>query len=199
MDKNKKNIILIGGGGHCNSVIDVIEQENKYSILGIIDANIEKDQLILGYPIVGNDEIIDSLINENNYFIITVGQIMSPKIRVKIAEQLEKLEANLATVISPRAYVSKHSTLGKGTVIMHDVIVNANAKVGNHCIINTKANIEHDAETGDFCHVSTGAILNGDVKIGNQIFVGSNACLMQGITISDRRIIRAGEFVKESK
>ena len=24
-----KKIILIGGGGHCKSVIDVIEQENK--------------------------------------------------------------------------------------------------------------------------------------------------------------------------
>ena len=199
MDKNQKNIILVGGGGHCNSVIDVIEQENKYTILGIIDANIEKGKSILGYPVLGNDDVIASLIGDNNYFIITVGHIMSPKIRVNIAERLDILNANLATVVSSRAYVSKHAIVGAGTVIMHDVIINANANVGDHCIINTKANIEHDAVTGDFCHVSTGAILNGDVKIGNQVFVGSNACLMQGISISDRRIIRAGEFIKDSK
>ena len=29
MKKEKPNIILVGGGGHCTSVIDVIEQEEK--------------------------------------------------------------------------------------------------------------------------------------------------------------------------
>ena len=33
----KKNIILIGGGGHCKSCIDVIEAEDKFEIAGIVD------------------------------------------------------------------------------------------------------------------------------------------------------------------
>ena len=33
-------IILIGGGGHCKSVIDIIEQDNKFKIAGIIDKNL---------------------------------------------------------------------------------------------------------------------------------------------------------------
>ena len=39
----KEKIVLIGGGGHCHSVIDVIEQTNKYEIIGIVDTkeNIE--------------------------------------------------------------------------------------------------------------------------------------------------------------
>jgi FlaA1/EpsC-like NDP-sugar epimerase len=32
-----KKIILIGGGGHSKSCIDVIENENKYKIVGIVD------------------------------------------------------------------------------------------------------------------------------------------------------------------
>jgi len=32
-----KKIILLGGGGHCKSCIDVIENENIYKIAGIID------------------------------------------------------------------------------------------------------------------------------------------------------------------
>ena len=31
------NIILIGGGGHCVSCIDVIEAGKKYKIMGILD------------------------------------------------------------------------------------------------------------------------------------------------------------------
>ena len=36
-----KKIILIGAGGHCASCIDVIENEKKYEIIGLID-NIKK-------------------------------------------------------------------------------------------------------------------------------------------------------------
>ena len=32
-----KKIVLIGGGGHCKSVIDVIEQEGQFTIVGIVD------------------------------------------------------------------------------------------------------------------------------------------------------------------
>ena len=32
-----QDIVLVGGGGHCKSVIDVIESEVKFNIIGIID------------------------------------------------------------------------------------------------------------------------------------------------------------------
>ncbi len=34
---SKKLKILLIGGGHAKSVIDVIEQENRYEIIGIVD------------------------------------------------------------------------------------------------------------------------------------------------------------------
>ena len=44
-------IILIGGGGHCKSVIDVIEQEARFEIAGIIDKPELLGTKILGYPV----------------------------------------------------------------------------------------------------------------------------------------------------
>ena len=43
---NKKQIILIGGGGHCKSCIDVIESTNEFSIAGIVDT---KDKIGTSY------------------------------------------------------------------------------------------------------------------------------------------------------
>ena len=37
-----KKIILLGGGGHCKSCIDVIESEKKYTIKGIFEKKKEK-------------------------------------------------------------------------------------------------------------------------------------------------------------
>ena len=40
---NKKEIIIIGAGGHAKSCIDVIEQEGKYDIVGLIGVENEED------------------------------------------------------------------------------------------------------------------------------------------------------------
>jgi len=32
-----KSLLLIGGGGHCRSCIDFIEEEGKYQIAGIVN------------------------------------------------------------------------------------------------------------------------------------------------------------------
>ena len=94
MDKLKKNIVLLGGGGHCISVIDIIENGNDFNILGILDSNV-KENNILGYKILGGDNLIPELVNENTYFLITVGQIKSYSIRKNIAKTLKKIMPNL--------------------------------------------------------------------------------------------------------
>lgn len=193
-ENNKPNIILIGGGGHCLSVIDVVEQEDKYNIKGILDDTKKGD--VLGYPILGNRDLVKELSTEGMFFLITIGQIKSSSTREDIALLLDSCKANLATVISPLAYVSKHATIGEGSVIMHNAIINAKAKVGKHCIINTKANIEHNVQIGDFCHISTCATVNGDTIVGKRTFIGSNATISNNITIVEKSIISAGNFIK---
>ena len=195
MNNSKPNIILIGAGGHCVSVIDVIEQENKYNILGVLDSKKNEDN-VLGYPVLGGDELIPNLVNDNNYFLITVGQIKSYSIRQTIADNLKINKGKLAIVVSPLAYVSKHASIQDGSIIMNGAIVNAKSKIGKHCIINTKSNIEHGAIIGDFCHISTCAVVNGDSVIGKGTFIGSNATVSNGITIEENSVISAGKFVK---
>ncbi|WP_010182309.1 acetyltransferase [Aquimarina agarilytica] len=190
----KPNIVLIGGGGHCSSVIDIIEKEGRYNILGILD---NKQGELLGYPIIGDDSLINELISDNTFFIITVGQIKTYEIRERIAKKLEESKAKLATIISPLAYVSKHADIGVGTIVMHGSIVNAQAKVGKHCILNTKSNIEHGVVINDFCHISTCVVVNGDSTIGRGVFLGSNSTISNGIIIKEDSIISAGKFVKK--
>jgi sugar O-acyltransferase (sialic acid O-acetyltransferase NeuD family) len=191
----KKNIVLVGGGGHCISLIDIIENGNEFNILGVLDPNTSKKN-ILGYKILGDDSLIPELVGENIYFLITVGQIKSYSIRKNIAKILLKNNAKLATIISPTAYVSKHAHIGEGSVVMNHAVVNAKSKIGNNCIINTMANIDHGVLIQDFCHISTCAVINGDSVIENGTFIGSNATISNNIIIKENSIIGAGKFIK---
>lgn len=146
MDK----IILIGGGGHCKSVIDVIENTGCYEIFGIIDTRENIGKQVLSYKIIGTDEDLADLRKEVDYAFISIGQIYTSQKRREIYSMLKQLNYRLPVLVSPRAYVSKHSKIGEGTLVMHGAIVNAGAVIGKNCIINTMALIEHDAIIGDF-------------------------------------------------
>ncbi|MDH3975355.1 MAG: NeuD/PglB/VioB family sugar acetyltransferase [Deltaproteobacteria bacterium] len=188
----KPNIILIGGGGHCVSCIDVIEEEQKYSIAGIVDLPEKLGKKINTYEIVGSDADLPSLVKVNQYFFISLGQIKSPERRVMLFEKVKKLGAKLPAIISPKAYVSKRANIGEGTIIMPGAIVNASTEVGKNCIINTSSLIEHNAIVEDHCHISTGAIINGGTIVRTKTFVGSNSVTKENIEIGCNSIIACG-------
>ncbi len=193
--KNKEQIILIGGGGHCKACIDVIEQAGNYQIAGIVDLPEKINTRVLGYEIVASDNDLELLANDYAYFLITVGQIESPDKRIHLFQKLQALNACLPEIISPLAYVSRHAVIQPGTIIMHYGVVNAGAKIGPNCIINTKALIEHDAVIGANCHISTGAIINGRTIVGPGTFVGSNAVCRDNIQVPPNTVIGFGTNV----
>ncbi|MDP1604432.1 MAG: NeuD/PglB/VioB family sugar acetyltransferase [Legionella sp.] len=192
----KPQLLLVGGGGHCKSVIDVIEKQGNYAIAGIVDQNDFIGQKVLGYEIIGCDDDLSGLFQKFKYALVTVGQIKSPELRIKLFKQLNIIGFETPSILSPRAYVSKHAIIGKGTVVMHDALINANAIIGNNCIINTKALVEHDVIIGDHCHISTAAIINGGTVVKQKTFFGSNAVSKEYITIAESSFIKAGSLVK---
>lgn len=195
---SKQPIILVGGGGHCISCIDVIEQTGLYKIIGILDHPEKKGTKVLGYHVIGTDDDIPALITKCSNFHITVGQIKSSHVRKSIFEKIKNNGGHLPAIISPTAFVSGHATIDEGSIIMHQALVNAAASIGKACIINSKALIEHEATIGDFCHISTAACINGQVNIGSSCFIGSNTVVSNNISINNNSIVAAGSQVLKS-
>lgn len=192
----QKNLILVGGGGHCKSVIDVAESAG-YNILGILDRPDEVGKSVLGYKVIGTDDDIPLFVDKAE-FVVTVGQIKSPSLRKIVVERVKQARGQLATIIAPDAYVSKYASVGEGSVIMHRSFLNADAKVGKNVIINTLTNLDHEVTVDDFCHLSTGVMICGNVHIGKDVFIGSQSVVNQGMTIADNTIIGSLTCVNRS-
>ncbi len=189
-----ESIVLIGGGGHCHSCIDVIESQGTYKIEGIIDKKELLGKEVMGYKVIGTDDDIPYFAGKFTNFLITVGQIKSPKLRVSLYEQVLRCGGHLPLIVSPRAYVSKYADIGRGTIVMNGAIINANCIVGENCIINSKALCEHDVMIGNHCHISTASVINGGCIVKNKVFVGSNACLKHNSVVESDAIIPFGSI-----
>lgn len=189
-------LILVGGGGHCKSVIDAAESTG-FIIKGILDLPQYVGTCIFDYPVIGTDDDICRYVSEAD-FVVTLGFIKDAAPRLRIHEKIEKVGGHLATVIASTAYVSSYADIQPGTVVLHQAVVNAAAKIGKGCIINTFANVEHDAVIEDYCHISTGVMVNGGCRVGEATFLGSQSAMVNGTSITAGCVIAAGSMVRKN-
>ena len=195
---SKPGLILIGAGGHARACIDVIEQQGQYQIVGLVGLPEELHSQHLGYEVIATDDSLAQLAKLTPYALITTGQIQTAKLRMRLYQQAMLYDFRMPVIIAPTAHVSRHASIGAGSIVMHGAIVNAGAKVGNNCIINSRALLEHDTAVEDHCHISTGAILNGGVSVGAGGFIGSGCVVKEGLSIGKDCLVGIGLTVRHA-
>jgi len=192
-----KKIILVGGGGHCVSCIDVIESTGKYEIYGILDVPEKVGTRVLNYPIIGTDSDLARYAKEHFCFIVTAGQVRSSAVRKKLYGLIKSVNGTVETIVAASAIVSKHCVIQEGSMIMHRAFINAGCQIGINCIINSCALIEHNTSIGAHTHISTMTTINGDCTIGDGSFVGSNSVINQGVKVVENVVVGAGSVVNK--
>lgn len=188
-------LLLIGAGGHALACIDVIEQEGRYAIVGLVGRAAEVGGQILGYPVVDTDDGLAALAARIPSALVVVGQIKTPVARVRLYERALAAGFSLPIIVSPRAYVSPHAKIGAGTVVMHDAVIGAGVQVGANCILNTRSHLEHEVVVEDHVHVSTAVVINGRARVGERTFVGSGSLVIEGAYIAAGSVIPMGSRV----
>lgn len=191
-----KKILLIGGGGHCKSVIDSLGNLHEYAEIGIIDKKENIGNKVLGIPVIGCDEDLLNLYERGYQFaFITIGSVGDTALRIKLHDAVSKIGFTLPAIIDPTACVSKHARIESGVFVGKQAIVNAGAVINKCSIVNSGAIIEHDCIVGEFVHIAPGAVLCGEVKVGNFSHVGSNATVKQQVKIGESSVIGLGSVV----
>lgn len=191
-----KSLILLGGGGHCLSVLDTIHRINTYDEIIILDRPSQIGKKISCYAISGSDEQLPALYQKGyRDLFITVGSVEDTSLRRRLSVIAGQLGFNLINVIDPSAVASKENLHGKGIYIGKNVVINAGSVVSDMAIINTGSIVEHGNFIGKYTHIAVGTVLCGDVKVDNDCLIGANATVLQGIHIGEKCIIGAGSLI----
>jgi len=188
-----KKLLLIGGGGHCHSVLDSVLSTDLYDDIGIIDTN---DSSYLDIPVIGTDADIPILIKEGwTEAFVTVGSVGNTTVRRRLYEMVKQYGFSIPTIIDPTAIVGKCIKIQEGTFIGKRAVINSGSSIGVCSIVNTGAILEHDCVIGDFTHISPGATLCGHVKVSADSHVGAGSVVKQLVEIGNNVLIGAGSVV----
>ncbi len=192
----KRKLLIIGAGGHARSVIDIIFQDDSYSIVGCIDTCYGNKSNVEGMddiPIIGNDDMLQSFYDQGIHFAFVA--LGSSKLRRKLFDMLEAIGYENINVISKHSVISRRAKLGKGICVMPGAVINVNSVIGDATIVNTSCSIDHDCTIFKGCHIAPGVTLSGTVTLGEGVHIGTGASVIDGISIGAETYVGGGAVV----
>ncbi len=190
-----EKIVLIGGriDGHAGVIMDVLEINGEYEIVGIVDNTPElQGKKINGIPVIGSSDDLDAFEWPADNVHIAIGD---NKARGDLFRVTQNMGLNNITIVSPTAIISPAAKIGKGCFIGHRAIINNGAIINDAAIINTGAIIEHDNRIGYAAHVAPGTITAGRVRIDKYSFMGIGSTILPDISIGFGVMVGAGSVV----
>ncbi|WP_035059552.1 acetyltransferase [Andreprevotia chitinilytica] len=185
-------LIILGAGGHGKVVADAAELVGHWETVAFLDDRYPELTKIMHWPVLGRLEDVLTQANSNTEFLVAIG---NNRVRLDWCRQILVAGARLASVIHPRANVSRYAQLGAGTVCFAGAVVNIAAKLGVGCIVNSNGCVEHDCVLGDAVHICPHSALAGGVTVGQASTVGIGSSVRQLIEIGTDVVIGAGSVV----
>ncbi|NJN31306.1 MAG: acetyltransferase [Synechococcales cyanobacterium RM1_1_8] len=194
-----ENIVVIGSSGHAKVIIDIIRQEGKYHLAGLVDQFRAIDETTLGYGILGGEADLPGLVQRHALqgIIIAIGDNFT---RAQVAAQVRMLypELRFVCAVHPKASVAMGVSLGAGTVVMAGASISACCSVGEFCILNTNCSLDHDSTMEDFSSLAPRTATGGSCRIGAYAAIGIGAVLTHGVEIGEHSVIGAASLVRRS-
>ncbi|WP_424767277.1 acetyltransferase [Paenibacillus sp. sgz302251] len=189
-----QNIIVYGAGGHAKAVIDTLEKDARYSIIGLLDDYKPAGSHYYGYEILGDETWLAAHKAKVSGGIVAVGDNWK---RSQITASIRAIypEFRFVTAIHPSASLARGADIGAGTVIMAGAVVNSDAAIGEHCVLYTHASVDHDCSVGSYVTFAPKAATGGNVKIDDYSVISMGAAVIHGITIGEHTVIGAGSTV----
>jgi sugar O-acyltransferase (sialic acid O-acetyltransferase NeuD family) len=187
---------VVGASGHGKVIIDIIEKQGRYTIVGLIDDSKDPGSKLMGYEVLGPQNEITNLVARGRISggIVAIGHNW---VRHQVVESIRDRVPGFCFInaIHPSARIAREVRIGVGVALMAGVSVNPGTRIGDFCYINTNASVDHDNTLGDFSCLQPNAATGGNVRIGAFSTLAMGANVIHGMNIGEHTIVGAGSTV----
>lgn len=189
-------LVVIGGSGHGKVVLDTLDCERRHVVVGLLDAAIPRGSLVMGRPVLGQEEDLPRLMEQLDIEagMVAIGDNWT---RARVMERLKTLAPGFrfAAAVHPSARVAQDVVIGDGTVVMAGAVIQPGCRLGVGAIVNTSASLDHDGLLGDYSSLAPGVVAGGNLALGAYSAVGLGALIRHGIRIGEHTVVGAGSLV----
>lgn len=189
-----KKIILIGGGSHAISIVNLLERNYpNHKIFGYSDE--EKTKLNIKY--LGKDEIIFKKYNKKDVLLVmSIG--IDIKIRAKVFSSFKKKGFRFLTIIDRASVIATNSKIDEGSIIFPNSSVGPEAIMRKNVVLHTNAVIEHNSIVSENSYIGPSAVVCGNSFVGKNCLIGANSCILEFIKMPHSSILGASGLLNKN-
>lgn len=134
-----RNLLIIGAGCCGLAAKETAEAMGCFEKISFLDDN--KKEMPGGSEILGNVNDFEIFIADySNIFVA----IANPEIKLKLLKKIKETSAcKIATLVSPRAYISPSAQIMQGTIVEAMATINTGAIIAEGCIIGAGSVVNH--------------------------------------------------------
>ncbi len=192
-----KKLVIAGGGGFVKCIINYIENNPEFEIIGYTDVTDNGE--ILGYKYLGNDEILPRLREKGvEYAVVGVGlRLNDATLKIKITEKLKSLGFKIPILYGRNVVVHRGAIIEEGVILRDGAIVQSGSTIKAHTMIGDNVFVGHDSTIYEYSHLVAGTNVGRDCHIGPYTMVANGTTVMNGVTIGQNVLIGAKSLVNK--
>lgn len=172
-----RNLLIIGAGIYGLVAKEIAESMGCFQRIAFVDdcATDTPD----GTPVVGTTNDLVSLSENFENVVVAIG---NPTVRQALLNRIEKETLmRIVSLISPRAYLSPSSQIGKGCIIEPMAVIHTGCVLGKGCLVCAGAVVNHASLCGDCVQVDCNATVAGNT------LVPSGTKVLSGIVFQNKK------------
>lgn len=193
MQDTRRNLLIVGAGGFGREALAYVEDDNPlFHVKGFLDSRADalsatpRSVGIVGDPLTYQPQ-------PNDVFMAALGD---PQLRFKYTAALRDVHnVDFATVVHPRANISRHTQLRRGCIIAPQVGISVDCQIGEFTCIQEYTVVGHDAQVGNWCQINSHCTIAGGARIGHFVTIHPNCVITNRAVIGDGAIVGPGSVV----
>lgn len=161
--QTKDSLLILGAGQYGQVAKEIAESMGCFIKVDFLDDNNEMA--------IGKIKDYEKFAIDYSHYSVAIGNADS---RLKYINEIEKFGFRIATLISPKAYVSKSAQIKHGTIVEPFAVVNAYSIVGKAVLVCSGAIVNHNAIIEDACQLDCGSVVESNAVMPTKIKLGCN-------------------------
>ncbi|MBQ2244842.1 MAG: hypothetical protein II320_03270 [Oscillospiraceae bacterium] len=156
-----KDLLIIGAGAYALVTKQIALSMGCFGTIGFLDDN--ASHAPDGTPVLGTCQDLTLWQERFPQVVVAIG---NGQIRQRLLDRIAaETTMEIATLVSPHAFVCPSAHLSPGCIIEPMAVVHAGCELGKGCIISAGAVVNHLSTCGDCVHVNCNAVIHGGSSV----------------------------------
>ena len=192
-----EKVVILGAriDGHAKVVLEILEAEGKFTVVGFVDDNLfGKEKSIRDIHVLGTTSDLPAL-KEKYGLTGAIVAIGNNKQRRMLGDKILDAGMRLINAIHPSVHLDSDVIIGVGNCFCQGVIIVTGTRIGNCVNVHTGTTIDHDNIIEDGANLGPGVHTSGRVKICRDAFLGAGTLVIPDCCVGEGAITGAGTVV----